>query len=751
MTMPEKIGRFEIRSRLGSGGFGTVYRAHDPVLEREVALKVPRAAVLENAKARARFLREPKAAAQLQHPHIVPIFDTGADGEHFYIAYAFVEGRTLQQVIADRLPDALRAAEIVRHLAEALQYAHTKGVVHRDIKPANIMIAANGQPMLMDFGIARLEGSEEKFTQDGAVIGTPAYMSPEQADASFGEVGPAADQYSLGVVLYELLVGQTPFAGPPGVLIHNLVHQDPSPPRKANPAVPRDLDTICQKAMSKAPADRYPSCSHLADDLLRWIEDKPITSRPIGAAERLRRWCRRNPKLAILSGLSALLLVGALVAANAYWHSLAARDQETSRRKQAESRRDQADAARQDVETELERAEAALQAALSALRHLETERDRATTAAERAEAGRQIAEAKLLVAEAERRLSDARAAAGADRAQPDSADGLLESDVSPAPDPKPQVANSEARPMEDDLPKEHAEVGQLLWTREGHAASVNAVAFDPEGLLVASASDDRTVKLWGSAGGNERRTWKTYSSVVWSLAFSPDGGALVTASSSPTIKVWDLTTGNLRVAMGQNDTTVYCVAVSLDGLMLASGDMNQRVKVWDTAAPELQHTVHGHTDLVRSVAFSNDGRLLASGSHDRTVVLWNPRSGRRTSTFRGHAQGVNSVAFSPDDALLASAGSDATIVLWEVASGKIQRTLEEHSAAVIGVAFSPDGSTLASASLDKSVLLWEVETGDVRGKLARHTGGVRTVAFSGDGTRVATADTEGGIYVWSLP
>ncbi|NQT18008.1 MAG: protein kinase [Planctomycetes bacterium] len=749
--MPEKIGRFEIRSRLGSGGFGTVYRAHDPVLEREVALKVPRAAVLESPKAKARFLREPKAAAQLQHPHIVPIFDAGTDGEHYYIAYAFIEGRTLQQVIADRRPDVLRAAEIVRHLAEALEYAHTKGVIHRDIKPANIMIDADGQPMLMDFGIAHLEGSKEKFTQDGAVIGTPAYMSPEQADASFGEIGPAVDQYGLGVVLYELLVGQTPFSGPPGVLIHNLVHQDPAAPRKANPAVPRDLDTICLKAMSKAPADRYPSCKHLADDLQRWIDDKPITARPIGVVERLRRWCRRNPKLALLSGLTALLLVGALVAVNAYLHSLAERNQEASRREQAESRRDQADAARQEVETELQRAEAAHQASLSALQQLETERDRATTAAERAEAGRQVAEARLRVAEAERRLSEVRApSVDADGTQPDSASGSLESDVSRAPDPESQMAKPEPRHMENEILRERAEAGQLLWTVEGHTASINAVVFSPKGLLLASASDDRTVKLWGSTGGDLQRTWKTYSSAVWSLAFSPDGRALATASLSPTIKVWDLTTGNLRAALGQNDSLVYCVATSLDGSMLASGDVNEMVKLWDATTTELRHTLHGHTDLVRSVALSRDGRLLASGSHDKTIVLWNPHSGKRSSTFRGHAQGVNSVAFSPDGALLASGGNDATIVLWEVSTGKIRQTLQEHSAAVIAVAFSPDGSTLASASLDKSVLLWDVQTGNSRGVFSRRAAGVRSVAFSADGTRVATADGKGRINVWSL-
>jgi len=183
------------------------------VLDREVALKVPRAAVLESPEARARFLREPKAAAQLRHPHIVPVYDAGSDGEHYYIASAFIEGRTLEELIVESRPDFRRAARIAADLATGLDYAHRAGVVHRDVKPSNVMIDKQGQVLLMDFGLARIEGSEEKLTQDGSLMGTPAYMAPEQADGTLGQVGPASDQYGLGVVLYELLCGQSPFSG----------------------------------------------------------------------------------------------------------------------------------------------------------------------------------------------------------------------------------------------------------------------------------------------------------------------------------------------------------------------------------------------------------------------------------------------------------------------------------------------------------------------------------------------------------
>ncbi|NQT16064.1 MAG: protein kinase [Planctomycetes bacterium] len=317
--IPKKLGRFKILSRLGSGAFGTVYWAHDPVLDREVALKVPRAAALEKPEARMRFLREPKAAAQLRHPHIVPVHDAGTDGEYYYIASAYIEGRTLEYVIAHQRPDFRRAAEITRDLAGALHYAHRMGVVHRDVKPANIMIDEQGQALLMDFGLARLESSEEKLTQDGSIMGTPAYMAPEQADPFSGEVGPASDQYSLGVVLYEALCGETPFSGPPNILIYNVVNQEPSSPRSRRREIPRDLETVCLKALGKRPADRYAHCGLMAEDLRRWLEGEPIHARRMGALERLGRWCRRNPAIATALATVVIVTLTALVAVTGAW------------------------------------------------------------------------------------------------------------------------------------------------------------------------------------------------------------------------------------------------------------------------------------------------------------------------------------------------------------------------------------------------------------------------------------------------
>lgn len=294
----EYVSRFLILGRLGSGAFGTVFKARDPQLERDVALKVPNPGMLDTPKRVERFLREAKAAARLRHPNIVPVFDAGKDGERYYIASAFVDGKPLSEIIEERGIEFRRAAEIVQKLAEAVAYAHDQGIVHRDIKPSNVMLDSSEQPHLMDFGLAARADEAEKITNDGAVLGTPAYMSPEQAGGQRGEASPLSDQYALGVVLYELLTGQPPFSGPPAAVVYKVIHHDPPMPRSLRPYAPCDLETICLKAMAKKPEARYTSCQTLADDLKRWLQGEPIDGRRHSPLERVVRTLNKNRVLA---------------------------------------------------------------------------------------------------------------------------------------------------------------------------------------------------------------------------------------------------------------------------------------------------------------------------------------------------------------------------------------------------------------------------------------------------------------------
>jgi hypothetical protein len=719
--LPGQVGRFQVRGRLGSGAFGAVYRAYDPHLDREVALKLPHPDTLDDAKAVERFLREAKAAARLRHPHIVPVYAAGCDGGRYYLAAAFIDGPTLASASEGGL-DCRRAAAVVRGLAEALAYAHDQGIVHRDVKPASVLLDGQGEPHLLDFGLAHRRDDVERLTQAGAVLGTPAYMAPEQAEGS--DPAPAGDQYSLGVILYELLCGRTPFSGPAQAVVYQVLHEDPQPPRRVNPRVPPDLEAVCLKALARRPADRYAGCQELADDLRRWLDGESVRARRPGPVERLVRWGRREPALALTAVAAAVCLVAATLVGSASAARFAG-----LRQRAAEARRQAEEAQRQqtDARARAEQEEAAEREALHGAEQQKNEAEAARALAAREE--REALAARQKADEESGKLRDALASLEKTR--------RAEAEAG-------QQADQERQRLQARL-KEAAELpAQTL--RPGAVNDYSNAAVTGDGKYLALGSDTQ-VTVWDTTTGQEVARLRGHALPVTAVVFSPDGKRVAAASRARSVRVWDVATRKEVVAFGGHTGPVHCLAVSPDGRRFASGGADtgagDALLVWDASTGEKALSLRGHGGSVSAVAFSPDGSRLASGGKDGAVKVWDTASGQEVRTLSGPGGTVTALAFSPDGTCLAAAGR--AVLVWDAATGKQLLEFDGQGS----VAFSADGRRLATAH-PAGAVIWDAATGEKAIVLGSTSLGVTGVAYFPDGRRLASVSGYGVVRVWDL-
>jgi WD40 repeat protein len=752
------FGDYEIERELARGGMGVVFRARQISLNRPVALKMILAGQLANDTDVKRFYTEAEAAANLDHPGIVPIFEVGQhEGQH-YFSMGFVEGQSLAQKLADGPLPLREAAALMVKVAEAVEYAHNHGVIHRDLKPANILLDQAGNPRVTDFGLAKKLEADSGLTGSGQIMGTPSYMPPEQAGGRRGEVGPAADVYALGATLYALVTGRPPFqAATPMDTLLQVISDEPVSPRRLNASVPLDLETICLKCLEKEPGKRYAGAAAMGEDLRCLLAGEPIWARPVGSAERAWRWCRRNPVVAgLAAGIALALVLGTVVAT--YFAIRAGRNAE---RAEANLRLANQETARANVAAAKATAEA----------------DRADREAQHVREEKWLSDRRLYVAEInlgqqawrESNTRQLRRHLDAQRpvqpGAPDTRgfewyylDRLRQADLRTLPGTEQGLFrrvkfSPDGRTLAyagDDgtVRLRDAATGEERQTLRGHTASITQVALSSDGRTLASASYDNTMKLWDTANGKELRTLSGHKAMVSDVAFSPDGRTLASASKDATVKLWETATGREIHTLSGHANWATGVAFSADGRTLASVSMDQTVKLWDANGHRLIRTIRGNEAPLSAVAFSPVGPILAWADWDHGVRLWDTTAERDPLTLPGHEVAVVGVAFSPDGRTLASAGLDSTVRLWDVATGRENRTLRGNEAGVEGVAFSPDGRVLASISWRDGVKLWDFRAGDGPETLRGSGNSVTAVAYSPDGHTLASAGHDDTVKLW---
>jgi WD40 repeat protein/serine/threonine protein kinase len=765
---------YELLEEIGRGGMGVVYRARQIHPSRVVALKMIRGGQFASRADVQRFQSEAEAAASLDHPHIVPIYEVGEEQSQHYFSMKLIDGQSLaQRLQPGQASSGLEIRQLVKILAEvarAVHYAHQRGILHRDLKPGNILLesrAGNGTspvPYVTDFGLAKRVADDDTGSQSGSIVGTASYMAPEQAAGGKG-LTTAADVYSLGAILYEMLTGRPPFREEtPLETLVQVREREPARPSSVHPQVDRDLETICLKCLDKDPHRRYGSAEALAEEFDRWLTGEPIEGRSVSGLERAWRRCKRNPVVSSLLAAVVLVAVVGLAGVLSQWEAAVASEQKAVANEQkavasedkAKEHAAQAQAKAQEAAKQCDEARRQQAEAQRQRDEVQRQRDLLGAANERLLATQQQLQSTLYAAHINL-AQRAWEVSGSERVLQ-----LLDQHR-----PKPDQAD--LRGFEWHYLNRLCHSNEL--TFEGHTAQVCGMALSSDAKRLATASADHTVKVWDAQTGKELLTLKGHSGSLIVVVFSRDGKRLASASREPgaqgnkqqlgEVKLWDAQTGGELVTL-KDAGGINALALSPDNKHLAGESSDGTIKIWDTQTSREYLTLKGtdrpKDEWVAALAFSPDGTRLAAGIHnlDYTneqrkrlggkVKLWDAESGRELFTLKGHARSVNSVLFSPDGKRLASGSMDATVKVWNPQTGQELLTLPGHTDYNWPpMAYSPDGRRLA-VGCDNTVKLWDAQTGQELATLKCLNGYANCLALAEDGRCLAGTRSTSSSY-----
>jgi len=803
MPPRDSESRFRLDGEIARGGMGAILKGRDTDLGRDLAIKVLLDQHKDKPEVVQRFIEEAQIGGQLQHPGIAPIYELGQfpDKRPFF-AMKLVKGETLSKLLADRPePTAERGKfiGIFEQICQTMAYAHSRGVIHRDLKPANIMVGAFGEVQVMDWGLAKVLlsggiaderkaydrqhgqsiiqtlrnqvgsdipgtfGTQGTQTQMGSVMGTPAYMPPEQALGENDNLDERADVFGLGAILCEILTGKPPYVAEDPTRVFRMAARGKLEDcllRLDACDADRELIALAKDCLELEPADRPRDAGVLASRLTYYIEsvEKRLREAEVERAEqaaradaqaaqaiaerqraesesrRVEQQQRSTNKLRkMLSGLAVVTLVAAVACVTAliYYN---------------EANMLAKIASKKEEDANFFASEAATKARLASDNEARAEAEAA--AARRAE---EVAKAQLT--RSEWLLYSSRLML----AQNDFERGNGGLAAHYLNESQPNLRGWEHRYLSTRI---HARQ-----TLQGHTATVQSVAFSPDGKRMVTGSGDRLAKVWDSATGQELLTLQGHAGQVMSVAFSPNGQRIITSGgpwgvgkNPGEVKVWDAASGELLLNIKGHDYCVWSMAISSDGNRIVTGGGDWaygpgEVKVWDAETGQELVTLQKDVANVRGVAFSPNGQRIVTGSIDSSVKVWDAATGQLLSTLQEQGSPVSCVAFSPDGKqIVAGIGAwglgTGEVKIWDAATGKSVIALKGHQGAVLHVAFSPDGQRIATGSWDQTVKLWDTQTGEEVVTLKGHAGHVRGVAFSPDGRRIVTSSDDRTTRVW---